>query len=122
MKREPETSVIGNIVVKRGVPPPAPAPRRGRRQRWASVWDAIPTLRPGDWFAVAGAKELAGLKKNQLISVIRQRMIHQGLADTIECYATVDGDVIVRCIEQGGESLAPRPRTRSRARRQEPNA
>lgn len=94
------TRVLGPIVIKHG-PAPAARGRRGREQKWAPVYRAIDTLKPGEWFVVPGLEKATGVQRTACVAAIRKWIAAHGMVGDIEVYRDTDDTIVVKASGSG---------------------
>lgn len=90
---------IGTPIVVHTEAAPGPAPRRGRAQKHAAVYEAILAMQPGQWFRVPDPSGQLGANaraRGLAVSAIRKWLAAQAI-EGVEVYQTIDREVIVRC-------------------------
>lgn len=86
--------VVGPVVVKSG-PAPSERPRRGRAGKWSPIYQAINTMRPGEWFTVPLPADANKNHRVDCVSSIRG-WLKANQIEGVEVYRDESDSVIVR--------------------------
>ena len=84
-------------------PRPKLKPRPGPRKRWADTYDAMASLKPGQWFIVPGSRDFDEPTRKRCLCALRKRAAAISRADIAvgeSDFATSKGAVVVLCADE----------------------